>query len=162
MQARCTAKSKQSGGQCKNRPVTARRVCRMHGGKSLSGFASPSYRTGKWSADLPSRLAGRYQDAASDPELLSLRNSIALIESFIGDELKRLDTGESGRLWGELGKAKTEFNKLHRNRPAPAQSTCPGRRCPGRLYLAYCRVLKKRNLPENFATLDCRFSDLGA
>lgn len=78
-------------------------VCSIHGGKSPSGLAHPSTKHGRHSKDLPTRLAGRYEVAASDPDLLRLDSELHLIDALMNDRLAVLDTGESGRLWNELG-----------------------------------------------------------
>lgn len=42
----CTAKSKQSGEQCKRHAVPGKQVCVIHGGKSRSGTAHPNFKHG--------------------------------------------------------------------------------------------------------------------
>jgi hypothetical protein len=71
----------------------------MHGGSSLSGLASPSLKTGRYSKHLPERLAGRYGEALADPNLLELRDEIALVGTRLGELVEHLDTGESLRHW---------------------------------------------------------------
>lgn len=105
----CTAKSKQSGERCKRHAVPGRNVCAMHGGKTLVGAASPRFKTGRYSKYLPTRLAARYEEAANDPDLLAMREDIALIDSRLADILARVDTGESGSLWRQ---ARDEFAVL--------------------------------------------------
>ncbi len=56
--ATCNAKTR-AGGLCKNAPMANGR-CRMHGGKSLCGIASPRFKHGRYSKYLVARLAGRY------------------------------------------------------------------------------------------------------
>lgn len=102
---RCEAKSKQTGEQCKRSTEPGKRVCSIHGGKSLGGIASPQMRHGRYSKYLPSRLSGQYEAAKSDPALLELREDIALIDSRLSDLLQRVETGESGQVWKELGEA---------------------------------------------------------
>jgi hypothetical protein len=99
VQMRCTAKSKQSGEQCKRNASTGRTVCAMHGGKTPVGLASPHLKTGRWSKDLPTRMAALYEETAHDPELLSLRQDIRLIDALIQSKFDKLDTGESGEAW---------------------------------------------------------------
>lgn len=100
--AQCKAKSKQSGDRCKNRAVRGLDVCHIHGGKTPKGIASPQTEHGRYSRHLPTRIAARYEQAASDGELLNLRHDIALVEARLIDVLDRVDSGESGRLWSEL------------------------------------------------------------
>lgn len=105
----CTAKSKRTGEQCRHHATPGRNVCRHHGGKSLVGIASPSFKTGRYSKYIPARLNERYQEAVSDSELLALREDIALIDARLVDLLQRVDTGESGRLWRLLQQTHAEM-----------------------------------------------------
>ena len=82
--------------------------CRMHGGKSLAGVASPSFITGRYSKVLPLRMAARYEEARHDPALLELREEVSVVDGRIVDLIARVDTGESGALWAQLQQAKRE------------------------------------------------------
>lgn len=115
--AQCTAKSKRSGQQCKRHAVAGKTKCHIHGGKSLSGAASPNFKTGRYSKYLPARLAERYQESQTDPQLLALRDEVALVDSRLAELLGRVDTGESRKCWqeaqdafGELRKARADSN----------------------------------------------------
>ena len=114
----CTAKSKRTGKQCKGWSVPGRTVCYQHGGATPRGMALPQTKTGRYSRDLPTRLAARYQESLSDPDLLALREEIALIDARLGDLLKRVDSGESGVLWDLLQKTYREF-VMARNQGLP-------------------------------------------
>lgn len=94
---RCGAKNR-DGTPCKTWAMPNGR-CRMHGGKSLAGPASPMFKTGRYSKVLPGRLLARYQEAAQDEELLALREDVALIDARLADVLSRVDTGETGASW---------------------------------------------------------------
>jgi len=95
----CTAKSKQSGERCKRNATPGRNVCYYHGGATPRGFALPQTKTGKRSKDLPTRLLATYEQSLDDPELLELRDDLALLEARLRDLLGRVDTGESGQAW---------------------------------------------------------------
>jgi hypothetical protein len=113
--SQCTAKSKRSGQQCKRSATRGRNVCNLHGGKSPRGIAHPSTTHGRYSRDLPARLAKRYEASIADQDLLNLRREIAVVDARIGELLSRVDSGESGRLWVELRatwRALTEANRL--------------------------------------------------
>jgi hypothetical protein len=114
----CGAKTR-SGGECKNAPMANGR-CRMHGGKSLSGWAHPRAKTGRYFKYMPPRLRERYEQAAADPELLALNQEIALIDARSQDVLSRVDTGESGRLMKEI---KDTYHRLieAKNRGDPSE-----------------------------------------
>lgn len=107
----CTAKSKRSGEQCKNAAMAGKNVCRMHGGKSLGGLASPRLKTGRYSKYLPLQLADRYQEALDDGELLALRDEVALVDARVAELLARVNTGESGALWQQLRETFAAFRQ---------------------------------------------------
>ena len=98
----CTAKSKRTGKRCKAKAMRGKRVCYHHGGRTPSGFAFPHHKTGRHSKDLPARLLARYETAISDPDLLELRDEIAVTDARLSDVLTRVDRGESGQMWREL------------------------------------------------------------
>ena len=107
---KCQAK-KTNGEPCKANAIDGKRVCRVHGGATPRGIASPHFKTGKHSKDLPTRLIGRYQEALADERLLELRADIALMESRLGDLLSRVDTNESGVLWKRTQSAYYELEE---------------------------------------------------
>jgi hypothetical protein len=107
--ARCAHKSKRSGAQCKNEAGPGREDCHIHGGKTPRGLALPQTTHGRYSKHLPTRMAARYQEAQADPELLVLRDEIALLDSRLSDVLSRVDSGESGATWAEVGKTWEAF-----------------------------------------------------
>lgn len=99
-------------------------VCRFHGGLTPKGDASPHFKTGKYSAVLPARLQERYHQAANDPELLSCKAELAVLDARLADVMKRVDAGEAGELWP---KARTKFKAfreaLAANDPAAIKQT---------------------------------------
>ena len=101
---RCSARSR-SGAACRNAPVTGRTRCRMHGGASPRGAASASFKHGRYSRDLPSRLAARYSEAKHDPERLRLHDEIALASSRAGELVARLDKGGGAEAWESVSAA---------------------------------------------------------
>lgn len=74
-------------------------MCYHHGGKIPRGPALPQYKDGRYSKLLPARLAANYERAASDTDLLVLREDIALVDARLADVLSRVDSGESGASW---------------------------------------------------------------
>jgi hypothetical protein len=119
----CTAKSKQSGAQCRNQAINGTTKCRMHGGASLAGVASPTFKTGRYSKFLPERLAGKYAEALADQNLLALRDEIALVGTRLGELVARLDTGESERRWQLLQDAYADLQAATRQNNAAAFKT---------------------------------------
>jgi len=90
---RCQARRK-TGEPCRGPAVRGRNVCRMHGGSSLSGVASPAWRHGRYSRYLPGGLRRRYERAAADQELLALRDEIALVDARSQELLGRIAAAE--------------------------------------------------------------------
>jgi hypothetical protein len=110
--AQCTAHSKRSRQRCQRAAMHGMTVCYMHGGKSPIGMGSRALtRGGRYSKFLPLRLAAQYDTAEKDPDLLNLRNEIALSETRLIDLLKRIDSGEAGAIWGDAKKGMAEFQK---------------------------------------------------
>ena len=108
----CGAKTR-SGEPCKT-PAMPNGRCRMHGGKIPRGAASPHFVTGRYSKDLPTRLAARYEEARNDPDLLNLNAEIQLTYALLGEALKGMDHGESGQLWRSLKDAWETFQDANR------------------------------------------------
>lgn len=106
----CGARTR-NGRPCRARPMPNGR-CRMHGGKSLVGPASPSYRHGRYTSFLPDRLKGRYQEAAADADLLALHEEVALTDARLADVLKRVDRGDSADLWKQLKRAMDDLENM--------------------------------------------------
>ena len=104
----CTAKAR-SGRQCRNGAINGTSKCRMHGGASLAGIAHPNFKTGRYSKDLPARLAARYGEALADPQLLELRDEIALVGTRQSELLGHLDTGLSLQHWKDAQAAHGEL-----------------------------------------------------
>ncbi len=102
--AQCRAKSKRSGERCRRHAMIGKMVCHMHGGKSLAGPDHPNY-TGnpRHLKYLPDRLAGKYEEAMADKELIRLDAEIALIDTKLQDLLERLEVhGEGPQAWQEV------------------------------------------------------------
>jgi hypothetical protein len=78
--------------------------CRIHGGATPAGVASPHFRTGRHSRylkDLPRDLRAGYKASLNDPERTCLADELALLESRIGQLLRRL-SGAAAPPWAEV------------------------------------------------------------
>lgn len=74
----------------------------MHGGKSLSGTAHPNWNHGRRSKyRLPNRLQAAFEASVDDPELVSLRSELALMDAMINEVLRELD-GVERTTWPSL------------------------------------------------------------
>ena len=108
---RCNAKSKQTGEQCKRPVIAGTTKCYHHGGMSLRGTASPTFKTGQYSKFLPTRLLSTYQQTLSDPKLWELNEKAALVNSRLVELVEKLDTGETGETWKALRAAFKNLRK---------------------------------------------------
>lgn len=107
----CGAKTRH-GSSCQ-RAAGPNGRCNLHGGKALAGAASPRFKSGDYSAYMPERLRERFAAAQDDPELLSVRDDIALARARITDLLERVDSGEAGTLWRQAGKLLRDFHRAN-------------------------------------------------
>jgi hypothetical protein len=105
----CGAKTKRNG-PCKQ-PAMPNGKCWLHGGKSPRGLAHPRTTHGRYSKDLPTRLAGRFEDALNDPQLGMLQSELALLDTRIGEMITGLDTEQYGSLWGEVAQARNNIKR---------------------------------------------------
>lgn len=85
--------------------------CRVHGGMTPSGVAAPTFATGRWSRHVPTRLAARVAESEADPNLISLRSEIALLDGRIAELLEQVDNSEAGELWKRCKEAMRELDK---------------------------------------------------
>lgn len=92
--AQCKARAR-SGAQCRKLALRGKEVCRLHGGKSPSGLASPSFKHGRRSrymSVLTPEMAKRFKSAAADPDQLSLAAEIMLLDARVAallDQIKQ-------------------------------------------------------------------------
>ncbi len=111
---RCNATSRRTGEHCKNNAVRGSTKCRMHGGKTPRGIASPNFKHGRYSDAIPPRMRDRYEKTLNDSRYKELREEVALVDGLIEDAVRRLDTGESGWAWKKLRQAWSEFQNARR------------------------------------------------
>lgn len=109
---RCGARIRRSAENgyeryCKNRPVPdGNGRCRFHGGLTPTGIARPNHNPRTYrGADLPEKLAARFMAGIDDPELLSLRNEMALVDARTVQLVEKLPTEESAAAWAAIASA---------------------------------------------------------
>lgn len=83
------------GSACQNTAVMANGRCRRHKGTAARGVANPLTTSGRYSRDLPTRVLQRYESALADPELLSVRDDVALLQGAITDLMAELKEAEA-------------------------------------------------------------------
>lgn len=84
----CAAKTKQTGKRCKKSVTPGREVCRLHGGATPRGIDSPHFKHGRYSKAMPDRLLEQYETSRRDPDLITMRDDISLIDTRIMDQLQ--------------------------------------------------------------------------
>lgn len=111
---RCGAKTSSSddGHPCRKRPVDGRERCATHGGTQTRGPAHHKFVDGRYSRHMPTRLARRVQDVLGDPDLLSLRDNLALLDVRLGELSERIDPGTFGAGYTTLHERYTEARDL--------------------------------------------------
>ncbi|MFN8533863.1 MAG: HGGxSTG domain-containing protein [Dehalococcoidia bacterium] len=105
---RCGAKTR-AGDPCRRLPAPGRTRCYSHGGKSLAGPASPRWKDGRYSKLIPANLATSYHNLLEADTLHDLRNEMAALGARFGELLSQLGSGESGRAWQALAKARAAY-----------------------------------------------------
>lgn len=99
LKKRCQGTSKRSGKQCKKPAMKGRNVCRIHGGATPRGKASPHYRHGRFSKHVPENMRLAYHEYLEDKERTDNDDTLSLIDARIAVLMGRVDTGESGHAW---------------------------------------------------------------
>jgi len=87
----------------------------MHGGRSPRGVAHPSFKTGRFSRSIPSRLSQSYEEALADPRKLELADELAVIVARNREMLESLYSGESDGLWRRLRNHKRRMERARRD-----------------------------------------------
>lgn len=100
----CKAKSKRSAEQCKNLAVTGRDVCRMHGGKTPNGIASPNFKNGLYSQLATAAFGPLFAEIRGDVDLGELRDDLGVFVALAKEKLGEIATGESATAWKVLRK----------------------------------------------------------
>jgi hypothetical protein len=97
------------GRKCPSLPLKGRTRCKMHGGTSLRGPASPAFKEGGYAVDLPTHLAEMYQELADDPDWLSSKREIHLLGTRLRELNKRLTTGDGGSIFSKLAEIAGDY-----------------------------------------------------
>ncbi len=118
----CGAKTR-SGRPCRGRAMPNGR-CRIHGGKSLAGVASPSFRHGRYSgylsASIPAKFRDRFMDALNDGELLELRSCVAILAVRTSEAMERLGQCDAGGFRDRLSGLADDLEKANAAKDATA------------------------------------------
>lgn len=93
---KCQGRSRMKDAPCGRKAELGRKFCKFHGGRVGVGPDNPNYRHGKYSKYLPTRMLEKYHESLSDPDLLNLREQIAVVDARLAELFQSLDRGESG------------------------------------------------------------------
>lgn len=104
----CGAKTR-GGGKCKKAPLEGRTRCKLHGGASLRGPESKTFKHGLYSKAVPKNLKTNFTNLLSDPNLLEGRAEVALMQLRLTQLSGRVQSNESGRAWAQLKALFTRF-----------------------------------------------------
>jgi hypothetical protein len=98
---KCGAKTR-SGGLCRA-PAMANGRCRLHGGKTPRGLASPHTKTGLYSPYMEPLFREKHEgDLQAKEEIKKLDEDIVLLHGMICRALEKIHTGERGTVWDDL------------------------------------------------------------
>lgn len=101
---RCNAQLRGKPGQFCRKWCLANGRCRLHGGKSLGGIASPLFKHGKRSkyvGHLPKTLSSYFNEAMDDKDLTELREELALQSAMIAEAAEKMNETEAPP-WGQV------------------------------------------------------------
>lgn len=83
--------------------------CDLHGGKAMSGPFHGKYKDGHSSKYNPASLLGRYEASLMDPELLSSRHEIAILDARLKSLVERAEGDADETTWLKLMELWREF-----------------------------------------------------
>jgi hypothetical protein len=113
---------KGNGQKCMSTVTLSNGRCRMHGGKNVGGVTHPTYKTGEHSKHLPRRLRETFEAFYNSPDQLTMRESIALVDTRLAELLGKIDPGESGKLWRDARQAWRDLNEAVEDGDSAAQN----------------------------------------
>lgn len=120
---KCNATSKRTGEKCRAVAMAnGTGKCRIHGGKSFSGIASPTFKNGKNSKHqyLPPNFSSRLETVISD-HIENIEHSIEIQKTLETTYLEKLGTNESTEAWSKLRQAVKDYDEASHN-PDPAKA----------------------------------------
>jgi len=105
----CGARSKRTGNPCQQ-PAMPNGRCRLHGGKTPSGPASPNFKHGRYSkVKLPDGFLEKFEEQKNDTELLAISEDIMLLNARLVELLEKINNEESEERWA---KTKEQYKLL--------------------------------------------------
>ncbi len=132
IKSECGAKLRGKDQRCKSRATMENHRCRLHGGLTPKGNASPNFKHGKYSRYVSFGLRDRLRELVFDSELTNLRAEIGLVTLEIEQRLWQMSNGYSK---DTMSRIKSSFQR-------------------------YENALAKQGFPEQSANIEKTLSDL--
>ncbi len=115
LRVKCGAKLRNKPGRYCQTWAMANGRCRLHGGAlPAPGASHPNYKHGRYSKALPERMRESFEASQRDPDLLSRRRDIALLDARNDELLARAGDGEPVNIWPKLKQAREAFKAASR------------------------------------------------
>lgn len=93
---------KADGERCRQPVRSGWTVCKYHGAGTSDSPAGRPPVTGRHSQHLPTRYIKDFEDYLTDPNLLSMREEMALLDVRMGELLQRLETSDAPSAWNRI------------------------------------------------------------
>lgn len=103
---------KRTGDRCRQPVRAGWTVCQYHGAGTPDRPAGHPPENGRYSKHLPTRFMADFEDSLNDPNQLSLRMEMALIDVRMGDLLRKLETSDSVAAWNRVAVSAAMIAKL--------------------------------------------------
>jgi len=103
----CSAKSKQSQKRCRRWAAPGKTKCIIHGGRVR--MSSKQMRGGRYSKVLKG-LKDRYIEALEDDRLFDLRETLAIMDTALMEQLEQAEQGATPQSWAD---AYTKLREFH-------------------------------------------------
>ena len=97
--------------------------CRMHGGKARKGVEHPNSSHLRYSKYAPDKIVERYKEMVADPQMLTLKEEIALIRARIAELLGNIKEQQSEQTWVELRATLRQVQKARSKKDVPKMAT---------------------------------------
>lgn len=109
----CGAKTR-SGGECQNAPMENGR-CRMHGGLTPAGIASPHGKHLRYSKYMSGELGKRAQEVANDSELLEMGAERRVLHARLTQLIENAEDLIQSEAWGtRVQRLFEQYRRAHR------------------------------------------------
>lgn len=101
----CRAKKRGGKGHCRAPSMVGADRCRIHGGSTPRGIASPNFRHGRYSKALPTDLFKDYDRERLDENITDLSDEIAVLRVRLKQLLELSDVANTAEAWKKAREA---------------------------------------------------------